>query len=170
MGISHRIIGIDVSTTKLALVTLYNSRFNVVELVSSTSHSWEERLDDLHAQFEDFVGSCLKPGDRVFIEEIPYVQNQQVFAKLVHFMALCRFVLRSHGYSCTYVNNSTWKRSVGLRGKTTKDDIRKKAVELFGEGKLKSLSQDAVDALLVSVYGAIISEGDYGVQVDRLRG
>lgn len=154
MGTSHRVIGIDVSTTKLALVTLYNSRFNVVELVSA-SRSWEERLDDLHVQFEDFVGSCLKPGDKVFIEEIPYVQNQQVFLKLVHFIALCRFVLRSHGYSCTYVNNSTWKRSVGLRGKTTKDDIRDKAVELFGEGKLKSLSQDAVDALMVAQHGRL---------------
>ena len=154
MGNTPRVIGIDVSTTKLALVTLYNSRFNVVELVS-TSHSWEERLDDLHLQFEDFVGSCLKPGDKVFIEEIPYVQNQQVFAKLVHFMALCRFVLRSHGYSCTYVNNSTWKRSVGLMGRITKEDIRTKAVELFGEGRLKSLSQDSVDALMVAKYGRL---------------
>ena len=156
MGNTPRVIGIDVSTSKLALVTLYNRRFSVVELVS-TSHSWEERLDDLHLQFEDFVGSCLKPGDKVFIEEIPFTQNRQVFGKLIHFLALCRIVLRSHDYSCIYVNNMTWKKGVGLKGRVVKEDIRKKAIELFGHNRIKDLTQDSVDALMVGVYGTLIS-------------
>lgn len=154
-----RTVGIDISSNKIAIAILYKKKFNTVEL-SSRSKDWLSRLDELYEDFCIFVKSTIKEDDVVFIEDVPFVQNRQTYFRLTHFLAMCRTVLKIHGYECTYVNNSTWKKTHSIKGKNSKAQkisIRENAVKIFGEDSLKSLSQDAIDALMIAKHAQLSS-------------
>ena len=148
------IFGVYISTKKIAIASLYGGVPHIVELGPYSSKArWDERLELLYWDFLRFVQEKIvtDPTNCVFIEEIHYVQNYQTLIKLVHVLAMCRIVLVHHGVRCVYVNNKTWKKGLGVKG--GKDAYRKKAIQLFGDN-VNSLSQDAIDALLIAQWGA----------------
>lgn len=150
------IISFDISTHKIAIVKLCNDNFSTVEL-ESPFPTWEERFEDLHFQFKDFAKSITKDV-QIFIEEFPYVRNYQSLIKLVHFLSMIRTELLNVNRKCTYVNNTSWKKGVGLKGNATKNDIKEKAVEIFGAEKISPLSQDLIDSLMIGRYGQSFSK------------
>ena len=149
-----RVIGIDISTKKIACVILDSNSFRVVEFTSKQK-TWDSRLDDLQSQFWEFVETEVdKERDFIFIEEIPFVQNRQAVIRLVHVLAMCRTGAVRLGSSCTYVNVNVWmQRGVG-KGNASKEDIANKAISLYGE-RVHSLNQDCWDALLIATYGLV---------------
>ena len=148
-----RFHGIDVSTKKLAIATLVNSEFGVVEL-QAKSRSWEDRLAQLYKQFFKFVEENISADDLVCIEDIPLVQNRQAMLKLVHVLAMCRVVFFHHEIDCFTVNVSTWKKVVVGDGRADKDKIRAMARQIFGTG-VGRLSQDSIDALMIAKWGQL---------------
>ena len=148
-----RVHGIDVSTKKLAIATLVNSDFGVVEL-QAKSRSWEDRLSQLYKQFFTFVEENMSTDDFVCIEDVPLVQNRQAMLKLVHVLAMCRVVFFHYEIDCFTVNVSTWKKVVVGDGKADKDKIRAMARQIFGTG-VGRLSQDSVDALMIAKWGQL---------------
>ena len=157
------IIGIDVSTKKISIATLYKKGFSVVELEAPSSEDWEQRFVTLQKKFFSYVEDNLSSEDMVYIEIIPHAANTSILIKLTHFIVLCRYILLQFGIPFEYVNNMTWKKNTGVKSKTrlSKDvklGIRNRAVELFGD-EVQSLSQDGADALLIAYYGKVITEG-----------
>ena len=147
-----KVIGIDVSTKKIACILLDGDTWRNVEFISK-SKTWDARLDDLQEQFWFFVRDFVKDDDILFIEDIPYVQNAQALIRLVHTLAMCRKVANVFKRKHRYVNNLTWKLKVVGTGKASKEDIVAKAQALYGEKETKHLTQDSFDALLIATYG-----------------
>jgi len=148
-----RIHGIDVSTKKLAIATLVNAEFGVVEL-QAKARSWEDRLAQLYKQFFEFVDKNISPDDFVCIEDVPLVQNRQAMLKLVHVLAMCRVVFIHYEIDCFTVNVSSWKKSVIGDGRADKDKIKTMARQIFGTG-VGRLSQDSIDALMIAKWGQL---------------
>ena len=147
------ILGLDVSTSKIAIATLSLDGYNVVELTSKLK-SWEARLKELYTQLLPWVASNVSPDDLVCIEDIPLVQNRQTLIKLVHVLAMCRVVFMEHDVEVFTVNVKTWKKDVIGDGGADKDKIRAMAIKILGKD-ISKLSQDAVDALMVAKWGEL---------------
>ena len=114
------ILGLDLSTSKIAIATLSLDGYVVVE-VTSKLKSWEARLKELYLQFLPWVASNVSPDDLVCIEDIPLVQNRQSLIKLVHVLAMCRVVFMEHDMDVFTVNVKTWKKDVIGDGGADKD-------------------------------------------------
>ena len=146
------VIGLDVSTSKLAIATLPLEGYSVVELISK-SRSWETRLKELYTQFLPWVQENVSQDDLVCIEDIPLVQNRQSLIKLVHILAMCRTVFVHNNIDIFTVNVMTWKKDVVGNGKADKDKVTVMAKKIFGDEEISKLSQDATDALMVAKWG-----------------
>ena len=133
---------------------LAEDTWSVVEF-SSKAKTWDIRLDELQEQFWIFLRDNVTDDDRIFIEDIPYVQNAQALIRLVHTVAMCRTLATFFGRSYKYVNNTTWKLRVVGTGRASKDEIAVKARKLYVEEETQHLSQDSLDALLIATYGQI---------------
>ena len=149
-----RVIGIDVSTQKIASIVLDNMVWREVEFVSKAK-VWNERLDELQEQFWIFLRDIVSNDDHIFIEDVPYVQNAQALIRLVHTVAMCRTIATFLILYFHYVNNLTWKKRVVGSGRASKEEIANKARVLYGEENTERLSQDSLDALLIATYGQI---------------
>ena len=147
------VIGLDVSTSKLAIATLPLEGYSVVELISK-SRSWETRLKELYTQFLPWVQENVSQDDLVCIEDIPLVQNRQSLIKLVHVLAMCRVVFMHHDMEIFTVNVKTWKKDVIGDGGADKDKIKAMAIKILGQDVSK-LSQDSIDALMIAKWGQI---------------
>ena len=147
-----RVIGIDISTKKVACVLLDGSTWRDVEF-SSKAKTWDLRLNDLQEQFWIFLRDSVTDDDFLFIEEVPYVQNAQALIRLVHTVAMCRTLATFFHRKYRYVNNLTWKKRVVGTGKVSKEDIVLKAQKIYGVEETQHLSQDSFDALLIATYG-----------------
>jgi len=163
-----RVIGIDVSTRKVACVLLDYPDWQVVEFVSKAK-DWQGRLDELQEQFWIFLRDIVTQDDRIFIEDIPYVQNAQALIRLVHVVAMCRTIATFFNCDFRYVNNLTWKQRVVGSGRASKQDIADKAQILYGEERTKHLSQDSLDALLIATYGQITINYEKWKTYDSMR-
>lgn len=147
------VIGLDVSTSKLAIATLPLEGYSVVELISK-SRSWETRLKELYTQFLPWVHENVSKDDLVCIEDIPLVQNRQSLIKLVHVLAMCRVVFMHHDMEIFTVNVKTWKKDVIGDGGADKDKIKAMAIKILGQDVSK-LSQDSIDALMIAKWGQL---------------
>jgi len=147
------VIGLDVSTSKLAIATLSLEGYSVVELISK-SRSWETRLKELYTQFLPWVQENVSKDDLVCIEDIPLVQNRQSLIKLVHVLAMCRVVFMHHDMEIFTVNVKTWKKDVIGDGGADKDKIKAMAIKILGQNVSK-LSQDSIDALMIAKWGQL---------------
>lgn len=147
------VIGLDVSTSKLAIATLPLEGYSVVELISK-SRSWETRLKELYTQFLPWVQENVSQDDLVCIEDIPLVQNRQSLIKLVHVLAMCRVVFMHHDMEIFTVNVKTWKKDVIGDGGADKDKVKAMAIKILGQDVSK-LSQDSIDALMIAKWGQI---------------
>ena len=147
------VIGLDVSTSKLAIATLPLEGYSVVELISK-SRSWETRLKELYTQFLPWVHENVSKDDLVCIEDIPLVQNRQSLIKLVHVLAMCRVVFMHYDMEIFTVNVKTWKKDVIGDGGADKDKIKAMAIKILGQDVSK-LSQDSIDALMIAKWGQL---------------
>ena len=147
------VIGLDVSTSKLAIATLPLEGYSVVELISK-SRSWETRLKELYTQFLPWVQENVSQDDLVCIEDIPLVQNRQSLIKLVHVLAMCRVVFMHYDMEIFTVNVKTWKKDVIGDGGADKDKIKAMAIKILGQDVSK-LSQDSIDALMIAKWGQL---------------
>ena len=147
------VIGLDVSTSKLAIATLPLEGYSVVELISK-SRSWETRLKELYTQFLPWVQENVSQDDLVCIEDIPLVQNRQSLIKLVHVLAMCRVVFMHHDMEIFTVNVKTWKKDVIGDGGADKDKVKAMAIKILGQDVSK-LSQDSIAALMIAKWGQI---------------
>ena len=147
------VIGLDVSTSKLAIATLPLEGYSVVELISK-SRSWETRLKELYTQFLPWVQENVSQDDLVCIEDIPLVQNRQSLIKLVHVLDMCRVVFMHHDMEIFTVNVKTWKKDVIGDGGADKDKVKAMAIKILGQDVSK-LSQDSIDALMIAKWGQI---------------
>ena len=147
------VIGLDVSTSKLAIATLPLEGYSVVELISK-SRSWETRLKELYTQFLPWVQENVSQDDLVCIEDIPLVQNRQSLIKLVHVLAMCRVVFMHHDMEIFTVNVKTWKKDVIGDGGADKDKVKAMAIKILGQDVSK-LSQDSIDALMIAKWGQL---------------
>lgn len=163
-----RVIGIDVSTKKIACILLDGDAWRAVEF-SSKAKTWDIRLDELQEQFWIFLRDTVTKDDHIVIEDIPYVQNAQALIRLVHTVAMCRTVATFFGYKHQYVNNLTWKQRVVGSGRASKDDIAVKARKLYGEEETKHLSQDSLDALLIATYGQVTLQYEKWKNYDSMK-
>ena len=147
------VIGLDVSTSKLAIATLPLEGYSVVELISK-SRSWETRLKELYTQFLPWVHENVSKDDLVCIEDIPLVQNRQSLIKLVHVLAMCRVVFMHYDMEIFTVNVKTWKKDVIGDGGADKDKVKAMAIKILGQDVSK-LSQDSIDALMIAKWGQL---------------
>ena len=147
------VIGLDVSTSNLAIATLPLEGYSVVELISK-SRSWETRLKELYTQFLPWVHENVSKDDLVCIEDIPLVQNRQSLIKLVHVLAMCRVVFMHYDMEIFTVNVKTWKKDVIGDGGADKDKIKAMAIKILGQDVSK-LSQDSIDALMIAKWGQL---------------
>ena len=147
-----QIIGIDISTKKIACILLDGSVWRDVEF-SSKEKTWDLRLDDLQEQLWRFLRDSVTDDNYLFIEDVPYVQNAQALIRLVHTVAMCRTLSTFFRRKYRYVNNLTWKKRVVGSGKVSKEDIVLKAQKIYGVEETQHLSQDSFDALLIATYG-----------------
>ena len=147
------VLGLDISTSKIAIATLSLDGYAVVELISK-SRSWETRLKELYLQFLPWVTSNVSPDDLVCIEDIPLVQNRQSLIKLVHVLAMCRVVFMEHDMDVFTVNVKTWKKDVIGHGGADKDKVKAMAIKILGQD-INKLSQDAIDALMIAKWGEL---------------
>ena len=147
------ILGLDISTSKIAIATLSLDGYGVVELISK-SRSWETRLKELYVQFLPWVATNVSPDDLVCIEDIPLVQNRQSLIKLVHVLAMCRVVFMEHDMDVFTVNVKTWKKDVIGHGGADKDKVKAMASKILGNG-INKLSQDSIDALMIAKWGEL---------------
>ena len=147
------VIGLDISTSKLAIATLPLEGYSVVELISK-SRSWETRLKELYTQFLPWVHENVSKDDLVCIEDIPLVQNRQSLIKLVHVLAMCRVVFMHFDMEIFTVNVKTWKKDVIGDGGADKDKIKAMAIKILGQDVSK-LSQVSIDALMIAKWGQL---------------
>ena len=147
------VLGLDLSTSKIAIATLSLDGYVVVELTSKLK-SWEARLKELYLQFLPWVASNVSPDDLVCIEDIPLVQNRQSLIKLVHVLAMCRVVFMEHDMDVFTVNVKTWKKDVIGDGGADKDKVKAMAIKILGKD-IGKLSQDAIDSLMIAKWGEL---------------
>jgi len=145
------VIGIDISTSKIAIATISQNDYSVIELTTK-SRSWELRLKQLYPQFFEYVEENITSDDLVIIEDVPMVQNRAAVIRLTHVVAMCRVVFIHHGIDCFGVNVSTWKKDVIGDGRADKEKIKLMASKIFDK-KVSRLSQDSVDALCIAKWG-----------------
>ena len=152
------IVGVDISSKKIAVAILDSDGHSVLEL-ESNKKDWAERLNQLHDKFNLFADELDPNNTIVYIEDIPYVRNTKTLIILVHFLAMCRLVLYQYGVPCHVVHTNTWKKTVGIatfrrKSVDVKKDIAKRCKKLYPIGDL--VSQDGMDALLIAHCGKIL--------------
>ena len=150
-------MGIDLNTSKLAIVSLDidGLDFSVNEL-KSKNKDWLVRLHDLQGKFEEYIKK--ENSIDYIIEDVPYVVNKQSYYKLVSILAMCRVLLHQHNKNYKVIHNSTWKSKTGVKRltKNTKENIKIRAIEIFGDD-INKHNQDVIDALMIA-YSAKIKE------------
>ena len=148
------IAGIDVSTKKIAVVTLYSDNpVPVIWEAISTEPLVAERFSDLIEQF--YLYMIGHNANIAVVETIPFVQNARTALALANIEGAVRAVCSLLGIPCEQINNSVWKKTLGI-GRT------KEAVAAYVEAKggYNIVSQDAKDAYCIVLAWKTLKENN----------
>jgi Holliday junction resolvasome RuvABC endonuclease subunit len=157
------IVGIDLSTKKVAVVVLRDqpqsrksgtrwTAAKVYEIVAEGSKA-ADRFPDIVGKFNSFVKAQFDGRASVwaFIEDISFVKGRRTELDLAKVQGALEAILRVHGVGVMTVNNQTVKAAFNL-SRSAKNDVVAFVREVAHIGDQK-LSEDAADAAIVALYG-----------------
>lgn len=148
------LVGIDLSTKEITIARLYHDNSFNIDICKADGKNWQLRYPVLYFQFSEILSKFVEPVQAAFIEDPPFVQNRQSFSKLTKVACICELAFMSFHITYFSVNNKVWKKELIGKGSASKEMIKNFAEMIWGD-KIKSLSQDAIDALCLACYGYI---------------
>lgn len=148
--------GIDLSTKSIALAFLDDTEACTVELVEPGKYA-EDRFDGLILLLEKLLKETSLDGLYVYIEKIPFVKSAKAALDLAAVLGGIRALCAINNVPYVLVNNSVWKKEIGLKGRPSKDDTRDlmaKTYDIILED-YPNFSENQSDALAVATFGAL---------------
>lgn len=144
--------GIDLSSFTIALGLIDDEAKEVVsaEIFATKKSEFDYRFEELTNKLNRFF-QTVRP-DVVFIEAIPYVKSARTALTLASVLGMVRAICLINCIPCHVVNNMTWKKGIGLKGRVTKDDTKQLITDLY-DCNIQVLSENQYDALGVATYG-----------------
>jgi Holliday junction resolvasome RuvABC endonuclease subunit len=153
------LVGIDLSTKKIAVALAsaceasawHDGTVVTYEVTAQGQHMFD-RFDELIAQFRAWFGDINReyPIDHVYIEDISFVRGRQTELGLAQVLGGIKATLYGLGIPYTTVNNTTWKKGLGIGGNAKKAAIMAQVKETW---KRVPESQDTADALGILTWG-----------------
>lgn len=159
--VTDRVLGIDLDTHKLSLVTVSRAGFPVDR---TTIHAGDRgtaatRFPVLLEAFDRWLGLQVKPVVP-YVEDVPFIKNRHGFAGLAQVLGAVRVVCQLRGYPPVVIAGSQWKKTVGLPGNAAKPKIATWVDERTSRLRAAELeTQDLKDAYAIACAGLIL-EGD----------
>lgn len=147
------ILGIDCSSKVIAIAGIYKDGNFFTKVCTSTKKDWRSRYENLFKEFNE-VFNNLTDVQAVFIEDVPFVQNRQSFAKLLRIVSVCEQSCIKNNIPYFAVNNKTWKAQLIGDGNVSKESIKNFALLSFGD-IVNSLTGDEIDALCLGRFGLL---------------
>ena len=145
-----KIAGIDIDSRKFGVVLLEDNLEPTFVFFESKSKNVQERIFDLHDEFDKLVIKGLKP-DKIFIEEAIYIQNFKTSKSISESIGNCKLLCRLNTIPFQMVPNKTWKKHIVGNGNATKEDIKNFIVKQHPE--LCDEPQDIFDAFCIALFG-----------------
>ena len=145
-----KIIGVDASTKRIAIVQFKDGNLDDWNLISTMEHPLDDRIFDLYHKFKEQIECRFKP-DLVIFEEIPFVRNFRAERALSEIVGCCKLVCQENNINYRVVNNTVWKKQVLGDGRATKDEI--KAFVIVKYPILTFEKQDILDACAICLMG-----------------
>ncbi len=149
------VIGIDSASNRIHCTVLdENGKLLLQKKWETNKKDINEKFYDLIEKLEVDVNNGFFDNAKVLIEAPIYIQNFLTSRSLIQIISGIKLTLKNRGILVEEVGNTTWKRLIpGLKGNCKKDDIKKKAIEIFGLSE--SLDQDFYDSALIALSGVI---------------
>ena len=152
-----KIIGVDASTKRIAIVQFKDGNLDDWNLISSMEFSLDERIFDLYHKFKEQIECRFKPGLVIF-EEIPYVRNFRATRALSEIVGCCKLVCQENRIEYKVVNNTVWKKQILGNGRASKDLIKEFVINRYPI--LSFEKQDILDACAIALLGVnLVREG-----------
>lgn len=147
-----RIIGIDLSTKKIAVSLLItDGKASTFEIKPKGARA-ADRFRKLMAEFR--IQMDRLDVDFVFIEDISFVRNRQSELDLAQVLGGVKEILYCLDQPFLAINNQTIKARFG-KTRSAKQDIVVFVEQVVG---ITGLSEDQADAFLVALYGRSLVE------------
>ncbi len=144
------ITGIDLSTKTLALAYIDDIACFTVELIQEGKYA-EDRFDGLIRSLRKSF--LVTNTDHVYVEAIPFMKSAKAALDLASVCGGIRAICVDLDISYTLVNNMTWKKGIGLKGRVAKEDTQALMRSTYNIEDRWILSENAFDALGVATYG-----------------
>lgn len=151
--------GIDAASNRIHFTMLdKNGKLLLQYKWTTKEKDINDKFYDLMDQFENHVNSGFFDNSYVIIEAPIYIQNFLTSRSIIQVITGIKYILKKRGVIVEEIGNTTWKKGVGLKGNCKKEDIKKKAIQIFGLSD--EIDQDFYDSSLIALYGFIIKKGE----------
>jgi Holliday junction resolvasome RuvABC endonuclease subunit len=145
------VIGVDCSTRKIALFSIYGKGISTVQELVSAEEDTPSRINDMFLQVYGFF--LIRKPTIVIVENSPYLQNIKVTLAIHSVVDAVRFACVLNKVPFQTVEVTSWKKDVLGNGRADKAMIMQFAKAKFGVKLITN--QDVADASCIATWGAL---------------
>lgn len=145
-------IGFDVSSKAIhAAFINKNEKLIALRKWGSKEKDSDDRLYEIIAKFENDINSELFDNIKVTIEKALFIQNFKTSLSIAKVISGVQITLNNKGKkNIVIVENTKWKREIGIGGNAKKEKIKEWAIQKFGIEN--NLEQDYYDACGIALF------------------
>ena len=118
-----RIMGIDLDSRKFGAVCIEDGTLSGDCFHISLLKNVDDRLAELYDEIERLL--IRWSPDKVFIEEVIYIQSFNATKSIAESVGNCKSLCRLHKIDFETVPNKTWKKEIIGNGNCSKEDTKK---------------------------------------------
>ena len=143
-------LGIDCSTKAIHAIVL-DEQENIIEQYKwhSTEKDFVDRFPEILEKFRSNL-STISNTDLAMVEAAIYIQNPRTTLSIAYVVGSVWSFLSSANIRTQLVDNRRWKKDILSKGNAKKADIKKYAVEKWGD---VFNEQDFADAACIALWG-----------------
>ena len=143
-------LGIDCSTKAIHAIVL-DEQENIIEQYKwhSTEIDFVDRFPEILEKFRSNL-STISNTDLAMVEAAIYIQNPRTTLSIAYVVGSVWSFLSSANIRTQLVDNRRWKQDILSKGNAKKADIKKYAVEKWGD---VFNEQDFADAACIALWG-----------------
>lgn len=145
-------LGLDCSSKAVHGVIINEAEeiLNKLKFHSTPKDPFDSRLYQIFDNFSVYLNRKLEYNiDSSAIEAAIYIQNARTTMEISGVVSVAKYMLHTKGIECIPVDNRSWKKQILGKGNAGKPDIKKYAVDKWGD---IFPEQDYADAACIALW------------------
>tara|TARA_Y100000310_G_scaffold134545_1_gene133473 strand:- start:359 stop:868 length:510 start_codon:yes stop_codon:yes gene_type:complete len=146
-------LGLDCSSKAVhgVIVNEAEAIINKLKFDSTPKDSFDNRLYQIFDKFAGYLNQELEYNNIQCsaIEAAIYIQNARTTMNISGVVGIAKYLLHTKGIVCYPVDNKTWKKRIVGKGNVGKPDIKKFAIDKWGD---VFPEQDYADAACIALW------------------